>query len=123
MADRARAPELTDDVHYGFVVLVPFPAQGLRWSPGSFQAVPNASSSPPSQVSDVYTSQSECDTAVDLVCSLCSPGGATKTQRIFLYAVQEQERRDTVHGRSRPARTMQREHFGLEQLVSILPYK
>ena len=51
------------------------------------------------------------------------PSGATKTQRILLYAVQEQARRYTVHGCSRPARTVQRERFGLEQLVSILPNK
>jgi hypothetical protein len=38
-ADRARAPELVSDVHDSFMALIPFPVQGLRWSPGSFQAV------------------------------------------------------------------------------------
>ena len=68
------APELVSDVHDGFMVLIPFPAQGLRWSPGELQPVPAASGSPSSQVSDVFISQSECDTAVDLVCSLRPPG-------------------------------------------------
>jgi len=36
MADRAPAQGLAGDVHDSSVGFTPFPAQGLRWSPGSF---------------------------------------------------------------------------------------
>lgn len=73
-AERGRAPELAGDVHDSSLAFTPFPVQGLRWSPGSFQVISTTSISLFSQVSDVYTSQSQCDTAVDLVRSRCLPG-------------------------------------------------
>lgn len=36
-ADRTPAQELAGDVHDNSLVFVPFPAQGLRWSPGLFR--------------------------------------------------------------------------------------
>jgi len=74
MADRGPAQELAGDVHDNSLVFTPFPPQGVRWSPGSFQVISCPLWFTLSQVSDVYWSQSDCDTAVDPVSSRRLPG-------------------------------------------------
>jgi len=74
------------------------------------------------QVSDVYDSQSQCDTSVDVVRSTAHPdrgGNLSDSSR----SVQEQQGGNTVYNRSADARPLQRECFRFQQSVPILPRK
>ena len=76
-------------------------------------------SSPSGQVSDVYSSQSQCDTSVDPVRSRRPERNPSDPSR----SVQEQQGRNAVHNHPRATYPVQRERFSIQQLVPILPSK
>jgi len=80
------------------------------------------SSSPSGQVSDVYDSQSQCDTSVDVVRSTTHSDGG-RNSSASSRSVQEQQRGNTMYCGPAAARPVQRECYRFQQSVPILPRK